>query len=259
MTCVKSLKFVPIAIATALLSATWQASVSAYGLTGNLRESEVGYESEYEAAREVPIYEQINFTGSSSGAWTLPLQATPSTLLSNQDGGIQNRLEWGTTDCEGCTPFNNYVQYNGSAFSTATNSLFRVGRLSYRNGSTKDTFDGDFGLNVSLLFAGPVRQVQAFNFTFNILNTANLTGDPVLDADTLRFSNAGLTAQTFSFGGRDYTMQLVGFSKDSTGRDLVGGFNSPEGQTDFADLFARIIPVLPDDGGNNGEGETCRW
>ncbi|MBD1937091.1 choice-of-anchor K domain-containing protein [Microcoleus sp. FACHB-68] len=189
------------------------------------------------------IAQALSFTGTSCGEWTMPALPSGSTLLSNQDSGINNHLEWGQTGyCTNCTSFNNYVQYDGVSFNVNTNTLFNLGNLTYRNGSTWDGFNGDFGLMVSLSLNHPFTQTQTFDFGFNILNTTNLTGDPVLDGDKLRFASAGLSSQSFNYAGVDYTLQLSGFSTDG-GKTILSEFNSPEGSAANASLYGQITAV----------------
>jgi len=187
----------------------------------------------------------LTFTGVASGQWGLPTNATASTQLSNQAGGSNNRLEWGRTDnCPTCTPFNNYVQYDSQSFVATAGQLFNLGNLTYRNGSTWDEFNGDFALTVSLALNTPLAATEQFNFLFNILNTPNLTGNPVLDADILRFSVVNLPSQTFQYDGVSYTLQLVGFSSDN-GKTLLSEFKSPEGSTAAASLYGEITSTTP--------------
>lgn len=181
----------------------------------------------------------LTFTGTSSGQWGLPENPSQSTKLSDQIGGTDNRLEWGTPDCIGCTPFNNYVQYDRGEFRAQVGSLFSLGNLTYRNGSTLDAVDGDFPLTVSLLFNNPIQSLQTFSFLFNILNRPNVNGDPELDGDRLRFSTAGITSQSFQYHGIHYTLQLVGFSPDN-GTTILNEFDAPEGETVKASLFGKI-------------------
>ena len=180
----------------------------------------------------------LRFAGESSGQWTLPLNADDTTRVVDGAGGTASNLEWGRTDCVGCTVTNS-IQYTGAPFIAEVGSLFRVGDLSYRNGSVLGGFNGDFALNVSLLFMKPVQQLQTFSFLFNVLNTDNVTGDPVLDGDRLRFSTGGVSGQDFSYNGTDYTLELVGFSSDG-GNTILQELNSPEDSTTNASLFGKI-------------------
>ncbi len=200
----------------------------------------------------------LTFSGNSRGFWGMPSNSTASTAISSRDGGTMNYLEWGRVDmCPACTSFNNYVQYDGTGFSTTVGSLFNLGTMSYRNGSVWDTFSGDFPLVVTLSLLGIGDYSLAFGF--NILTTPNVTGDPVADGDRLRFSNLGFAPQDFSVGDSIYRLSLVGFSSNN-GINIVSEFNSPEGTTATASLYGRIdqvsspkpptpiIPALPSPG-----------
>ncbi|MDY7007816.1 MAG: choice-of-anchor K domain-containing protein [Cyanobacteriota bacterium] len=153
--------------------------------------------------------EAITFAGTSSGSWGLPTVSAGTEFLSNENGGTDNRLTWGI-GMGGS--FTNYVQYDGLGFSTNVDTLFAVGDLTYRNGVTsRHNFRGDFPLEVELSFTNPFNSAENFNYTFNILNIPNTTGNPVLDGDRLRFQANGLTSDTFNFNGVDYTLNLIGF------------------------------------------------
>lgn len=189
-------------------------------------------------------------SGTSSGSWELPVPQDRSGYewLSNQNSGTNNRLTWGV-GAPGS--FSNYVQYDGVNFNSNLNSLFNLGNLSYRNGSTYGytTFasdrgkgDADIPLSIALSLASPSPVTLSFNFLFNILTTPNVTGNPVLDGDRLRFSMAGATSQTLNYGGMAYTLQLIGFSSDG-GKTVVSEFNSPEETTATASLYGQITGV----------------
>lgn len=181
----------------------------------------------------------LTFTGSSAGQFGLPINPGVGTVqaLSNQGGGTNNRLDWGTP-LSGS--FSNYVQFDGSSsFSTSTDTLFKVGDLTYRNGATLNNFNGNFPLSTALNFSDPTGVSKTFSYLFNILNTPNSTGNPVLDGDKLKFSTAGLTSDTFNVGGTNYTLQLLGFSTDG-GTNIISEFNSPEGATANAGLYGKI-------------------
>ncbi len=184
----------------------------------------------------------LTFQGTTSGQWGMPSNSSGSTFLSN-NGGVNNRLTWGRVDnCPGCTTFTNYVQYDGLGFQTGVGSTFLLGNLSYRNGSIWDSFDGDFPLGISLDFTGLGLGTQNFSFLFNIFNSPNVTGNAVVDGDRLRFSNSGISSQTFTLGDTIYNLRLIGFSSDG-GNSLVSEFNSPEGTTAYASLFGQIQSI----------------
>jgi len=136
-----------------------------------------------------------------------------------------------------------YVQFDNSEFTTATDINFNLGNLTYRNGITLEssTPKGDFPLDITLSLTNPVPNTQTFNFPFNLTATEN-TGDPVKDADILRFSDAGISQESFKFQGSDYKLKLVGFSTDK-GRTTLGRFNTPEQQFSNAQLIGKVIPT----------------
>ncbi len=186
----------------------------------------------------------VTFSGTSAGQWGMPENPSGSTVISNQNGGINNRLSWGRTDLCGvqCTPFNNYVQYDGVGFNAEVGSLFNVGNLSYRNGSAWDAFDGDFPLSISLSLGNSANNTQTFDYSFNIFNTPNISGNSVVDGDRLRFSGGLLSSSQFNYNGVDYALELVGFSTDG-GQTIVSEFNSPEGTIAYASLYGKIRSI----------------
>ncbi|MFB2938460.1 choice-of-anchor K domain-containing protein [Aerosakkonemataceae cyanobacterium BLCC-F154] len=188
----------------------------------------------------------LTFTGRASGEWGLPdRMSNPNAVIdiSSKDGGTNNRLTWGTPGTGG---LNNFVQFNGIDFNTNTNTVFNLGKLYYRNGSTLiDTnFNGDFPLYLSLSLTLPLNNTESFEFLFNIFNTPNTTGNEVLDGDILQFATAGNTSHSFNHEGVEYTLKLIGFSTDG-GETITNEFNSPERSTAKASLFGKITVAPP--------------
>lgn len=198
----------------------------------------------------VGVGETIGF--SSAGQWGLPFAIGPESvvLLSNENGGTNNRFTWGTPfTIPGIpSPFtNSYVQFDGRTFDADPSGLMNLGLMNYRNGEIflATGFNGDFPLTIELEIAAGTTRHATFRFNFNILNTRN---DPFLtpeqNADILRFSTAGVTNDTFDFNGVRYTLRLIGFSTDG-GNTIVSEFRSPEGATSQASLYARLesLPI----------------
>lgn len=182
--------------------------------------------------------EAISFAGTSSASMSLPA-GTFGASLSNEDGGTNNRMTWGTP-VDGS--FTNYIQYDGLRFSTGLDTLFAVGDFTFRNGTTlsnSDNFTGDLPLDVKLSFTNPLVGDEQFQYTFNYEATRNIHNDPVLDADILKFPTNGFTSDTLNFDGVDYTLMLMGFSSDG-GNTFVSEFNSPEESIAEAMLYAQI-------------------
>ena len=92
---------------------------------------------------------------------------------------------------------------------------------------------------MELSFTNPLNNAENFNYTFNIEQTLNTTGYPVLDGDILTFTANGLISDTFNFSRVDYTLKLIGFSSDG-GNTFVNEFNTPENAVANATLYAEI-------------------
>lgn len=181
------------------------------------------------------------FIGKSSGKFTGPVEENANAVvnLSDENGGIDNRFEWGIA-AEGS--FTNVVQFDGSDFGAKIGDTFKLGQLFYQNGTTNQNFNGDFGFSLNLDIDGTDNDPGSFDFFFNILNTPNETGDAVADGDRLQFSTGGLSAQTFAFDGKTYTIELSGFSVDG-GETTRGGFDSPEESFAIASLYGKIVEI----------------
>lgn len=160
------------------------------------------------------------FTGSTTGTF----------------GGSSNKFSLGTPE------FVSFVQFDGKPFSTGTDILFNLGKLTYRNGVNAEDSPRsiDTTLNINLSITQPENSPQTFNFAINNQATNNTTGDAVLDADRLTFSGAGLSEERIKVAGAEYTLDLYGFASNG---EPVGQFDSPENSTATADLFGKIVPV----------------
>ncbi|HIK32394.1 MAG TPA: choice-of-anchor K domain-containing protein [Oscillatoriales cyanobacterium M59_W2019_021] len=181
------------------------------------------------------------FIGKSFGKFTGPVEENADAVvkLSGENGGTDNRFEWGVAAEDS---FTNVVQFDGSDFGAKIGETFKLGQLFYQNGTTNRNFNGDFGFSLSLDIDGTDNDPESFDFFFNILNTPNTTGDAVEDGDRLQFSTGGLSAQTFAFDGKTYTIELSGFSTDG-GETTRGGFDSPEESFAIASLYGKIVEI----------------
>ncbi len=178
--------------------------------------------------------------GTSGGSFSDPVEDTPDAVveITDQNGGMKNRFAWGVPTEES---FTNLVQFDGSDFGTEVGEQFKLGQLFYRNGSTTNNFDGDFGFSLDL-DVNAVGELDSFDFLFNILNTPNESGDAVEDADRLQFATSGLTPKTFAFDGDTYTVSLDGFSTDG-GETITSGFDAPEESFEIANLYGSVVQL----------------
>ncbi|TCM79679.1 choice-of-anchor K domain-containing protein [Rhodovulum steppense] len=183
----------------------------------------------------------VTFSGTAQGSWVDPIGSFGFTIANNDAGGTAD-VDWGTP---ATTNFNNLWSFDGvgsdggPGWTAEAGNLFKVGDFTYRNGSvTGHDFDGA-SLAVTLFIINPLNVTESFSFAFDVINTPNNTGDPVLDGDIASIANTS-TSATFMYGGLDYTLELLGFSQDG-GATLTTGFNSPEGSTSVAALYGRIV------------------
>jgi hypothetical protein len=180
----------------------------------------------------------FNLSGS-SGSWTGTVGG------SNIVGIGTNEVRWGV-------PANNSGLQSGLGFNGVgstnieLNEIFSVGTLTHFN-NVVSTAASAADLQLNLDFSTPDVN-EPFNFTFAIDETPNGGICPYPSqtpcSDRITFPRA-LPSESFSFGGEDYTLNLVGFGNDPA--NFNDGFISEEGGSNAILLFARIVeaPVSP--------------
>lgn len=177
---------------------------------------------------------QAQFIGNSSGTWGDPDPGTnPAPVFS---GVGTDTFTWGNANGFGVGA--NQLSFAGTAFNTGIDSLFKVGDLTYFNGTTAlGSTVASVPLNVLLEFTDPFGFDESFGFNFNLVSTPN-TNDPDESADFV-FPINSFGSSNFSFNGIDYTLQLTGFSQDG-GATSVSEFRVREGERATAAVFGRI-------------------
>ena len=176
-------------------------------------------------------------SGTVNGVWVNPNPSAPPVVVS---GVGTSTFVWGTPDG---TPANS-VKFNngGGNFTSSTETAFKVGTITYFNGTTASgTTPDSVQLALTLDFADPALGPVTSNYTFNIVTTTN-TDDPDASADYLYLPTTFSTT-SFLIGGTTYDVKLTGFE------NIVGdGFldsdatalHVREGGTASADLFAEV-------------------
>ncbi len=180
------------------------------------------------------------FSGSADGSWGIP---TPGDINDNPiyTGVDNNVFNWGDpTLFEGASA--NQLVFKSSDFSTDVGSIFKIGDLTYRNGTVLlGTSVESVPLNISLSFDEPPKMNEVFNYGFSLQNTPNLSDNPELNADYLFVLNND-AKRSFRYGGNEYTLSLTGFSQDN-GETQVNEFRVLEGEKATASVFAKIDKV----------------
>jgi PEP-CTERM motif len=183
-------------------------------------------------------------SGTTSGVWVNP---DPSAAPIVTSGVNTPTFTWGDG-----SPANS-VQFVATpgGFSSVTETPFKVGTITYFNGSTTvGTNPDSVQLALTLNFGSPAIPPVVSDYTFNIITTPN-TDDPDASADFLDLPSAFSTT-SFVIGGTTYNVKLTGFDNivgdgflDST--DLA--LHVREGGTASADLSALVttqVAVVPE-------------
>ncbi len=176
-------------------------------------------------------------SGNTSGAWVNPAPAAAPVVTTGVDTPV---FTWGTPSGTAA----NQVTFDklGGTFASTTETPFKVGKISYFNGSTESgTSPTSVDLALTLTFLNPALGAITSDYTFKIVSTTN-TDDPNASADYLYLPTTFSTT-TFLIGTTTYNVKLTGFG------DIVGdGFldsdalalHVREGGTASADLFAEV-------------------
>ena len=181
----------------------------------------------------------LTFTGNSNGLWGEPLSNDRNPRV---DGIGTSTFTWGIATEIGTSP--NQLVFQGNPVTTETGALFKVGDLTYFNGTIlENTGIASVPLNFELSFDDPATLSQVFSIDFEILTTPN-NGTPDENADAVIPSTL-VSQQSFSANELNYTLSLVGFSQDG-GLTTTEEFRVREDARTTASLFGRIIPVSPE-------------
>jgi PEP-CTERM motif len=176
-------------------------------------------------------------SGTVSGVWTHP---NPSAAPIVTSGVGTPTFTWGAPQG---TPANNVKFDNGGgSFSSSTETKFKVGTITYFNGTTTSgTTPDSVDLALTLDFADPALGPVTSDYAFKIVTTTN-TDDPDASADYLYLPTA-FSSTSFLIGNTTYNVKLADFE------NILGdGFlpsdefslNVREGGTASADLFAVV-------------------
>ncbi|MDY6901822.1 MAG: choice-of-anchor K domain-containing protein [Cyanobacteriota bacterium] len=184
--------------------------------------------------------EAAAFSGNVSGSWGKP---TPGEVNDYPiyTGVDKDVFSWGDPTLFKNASANQLV-FEGDSFSAYAGSLFKIGDLTYRNGTVLlGTSVDSVPLKLNFSFNELTEVEQAFEYQFDLKNTPNLFDDPELNADYLVVSEKD-TKHTFMHDGNAYTLSLTGFSQDN-GKTQVNEFRVLEGEKTKAAIFGKIDKV----------------
>lgn len=189
----------------------------------------------------------IVFSGSSNGFWGKP---DPGINYDARYIGVgTNAFTWGLA-----LPNNpdfgtkaNSLTFQGTKFSSDFNSLFKIGYLTYFNGTVPlYTSVEKVPLKLQVSFQNPTTIKENFDFDFNLINVPNDPSKPInsIDNADFVFIKPSKASRSFKYSGREYSLELTGFSQDK-GLTSVPEFRVIEGATTTAEIYGRITYVPP--------------
>ncbi|MEH1846422.1 MAG: choice-of-anchor K domain-containing protein [Nostoc sp.] len=189
----------------------------------------------------------LTFSGISSGTWGEP---TPGSIDTTPlyTGVGSNTFLWGDANVcppasnapSGCTiTGSNELILNGNSFSTDINSPFKIGDLTYFNGTVLQGTSVEFvPLNINLSLRPSVGISQVFDFKLRLVNTYNEVTDSENNADFV-FIDTNLSDRSFTFEGNKYTLELTGFNPDVSQISI----KALEGATTKTAIYAKIKTI----------------
>lgn len=160
-------------------------------------------------------------------------------------GGEDNRFTWGTAASGNTDP--SWLFFNGNEFlDISPDSRFKLGNLSYYNGTINSNTGADkVDLSIALSFAG-ISEPLDFNFTLDLINSVNVTGDQVASADSVKLNN-NLSEVAVTLGGTDYTLKLEFGETTEFGFSTISEFFVFENAIASGVLYGTLIPVITDE------------
>lgn len=177
--------------------------------------------------------------GSTSGVWqsAVPGDATVTGLGSPS-------FSWGVA-VQGSTPSS--LQFQGDNFASAFETPFKLGTISYLNGTIANgTGASSVELELTLNFSIPALGQVADSFQFDLINTPNVgTTDNAADFVTLPDM---FGSRAFSIEGVEYRVMITGFDNvagDGFLNSSSSQFHVREGGRASADLYAMVTTALP--------------
>lgn len=138
------------------------------------------------------------------------------------------------------------LSFSGTSFSSPLETKFKVGRISYFNGTIVTGTGADaLDLRLSMDFTTPALGTVTGDYGFTLINTDN-SADPVASADIVKLPSF-FSATSFMVGGTEYRIKLTGFENvlgDGFLASDASQFHVLEGRFASADLYA-VMTAAP--------------
>ena len=154
--------------------------------------------------------------------------------VSNSYGnGSQDQIRWGRT--RGDQSGLGFTGNGPSPFDIGIDEVFELGQLEHFNNPIRSGSQAtEAFLSVNVMFSASA--TSTVNFIFDINETPNSRGGSAAD-DIITFPT-GYSSDFFNVGGKDYTLQILGFGNNSS--SYLSSFSSPEGGNNTTNLYASV-------------------
>lgn len=180
-------------------------------------------------------------SGSTSGVWVDPNPSAPPIVTTGVGTSV---FTWG--DSTGFDSPPNSLSFAGGLFNGVLETPFKVGTITYFNGTTAIGSTPDsINLSLTLNFAVPALPPVVSSYLFTLNSTTN-TADPDESADFVNLPSA-FSSTDFLIGTTTYRVKLTDFENIVGDGFLTSSalqFHVREGGTASADLFA-VVTTQP--------------
>jgi hypothetical protein len=179
----------------------------------------------------------LKVTGTTSATFNNP------TAGSTHSGVSSNKFTWGNPSNFGVGA--NKLTFKGASFSSVLNTPFKIGSLTYFNGTTTAGSNAtSVDLNTVFKFKLPGATSVSSSLALALNSTPN-TGNAIANADFVTLSNM-LAPTFFAISGVDYKLTFTGFQNikgDGFLQSNAQQLHVMEGKSASADLYASIEAV----------------
>lgn len=184
-------------------------------------------------------YETIYFSGRVTGVFHSPLGDLR--ILTNLIAGLKLPLfKWGSALLGSKQ---NQLEFAGDSFTrVAPDQEFKLGTLSYYNGTTAagtNATSVQFATALDLTTPGVK---ETLNFTFKLLSTSNLGHDADVDADYVWIPSVKTNFQT-TIKGKKFALVLRFGEHSQNGFTTIDTFHAHEGKTLSGTIYGRLTEV----------------
>ena len=185
--------------------------------------------------------QSITLSGNTDGVFRNPT-GTSDMVTNLASGGSTPLFEWGETD-NSSHYSESWMRYTGASFADiADGARFEIGELSYYNGTIKsDTGASTIDLLITLTVNVNGQTFRPFfDFTFELVNSPNVSGDDWGSADYVRIVDPRAD-RTLVFNDYEFEFHVEFGSSSSNGFAAFDEFHVLEDKSASVDVFGTFV------------------